>query len=183
MVVSLLTHICGTWPQWVNIGHMAIYSALKNHSHRSLRITLSICFPETYMFTILPCQDPIFITATTLRVTQYGGNSIFKLLPAFEILSTSEMIKTCKVVTKVFFYKVLTHLNVFRSGRYFRCVNWRKNIHCCCPECIYNMITSSNGKIFRVTGHLREEFTGPRWIPRTKASDAELWFFLWSASE
>ena len=27
------------------------------------------------------------------------------------------------------------------------------------------------------------EFTGPRWIPRTKASDAELWYYLWSASE
>ena len=24
---------------------------------------------------------------------------------------------------------------------------------------------------------------GPRWIPRTKASDAELWCFLWSAPE
>ena len=28
-----------------------------------------------------------------------------------------------------------------------------------------------------------EEYTGPRWIPRTKASDAELWCFLWSAPE
>ena len=37
------------------------------------------------------------------------------------------------------------------------------------------MMTSSNGNIFRVTGHLCEEFTGLRWIPRTKASDAELW--------
>ena len=36
---------------------------------------------------------------------------------------------------------------------------------------------------FRVTGHLCGEFTGPRWIPRTKASDAELWCFLWSAPE
>ena len=45
------------------------------------------------------------------------------------------------------------------------------------------MMTSSNGNIFRVTGHLCGEFTGPRWIPRTKASDAELWCFLWSASE
>ena len=44
-------------------------------------------------------------------------------------------------------------------------------------------LTSSNGNIFRVTGHLFGEFTGPRWIPRTKASDAELWCFLWSASE
>ena len=48
---------------------------------------------------------------------------------------------------------------------------------------VYNMMTSSNGNIFRVTGPLCGEFTGPRWIPRTKASDAELWCFLWSASE
>ena len=39
------------------------------------------------------------------------------------------------------------------------------------------MMTSLNGNIFRVTGHLCGEFTGPRWIPRTKASDAELWCF------
>ena len=39
-------------------------------------------------------------------------------------------------------------------------------------------MTSSNGNIFRVTGHLCGEFTGPRWIPRTKASDAELWCFF-----
>ena len=45
------------------------------------------------------------------------------------------------------------------------------------------MMTSSNGSIFRVTGHLWGEFKGPRWIPRTKASDAALWCFLWSASE
>ena len=38
-----------------------------------------------------------------------------------------------------------------------------------------SMMTSSNGNIFRVTGHL--------WIPRTKVSDAELWCFLWSAPE
>ena len=42
-------------------------------------------------------------------------------------------------------------------------------------------MTSSNGKIFRVTGPLCGEFTGHRWIPLTKASDAELWCFLWSA--
>ena len=29
-------------------------------------------------------------------------------------------------------------------------------------------MTSSNGNIFRVTGHLCGEFTGPRWIPRTQ---------------
>ena len=39
-----------------------------------------------------------------------------------------------------------------------------------------NMMTSSNGNIFRVTG--------PYWlIPLTQASDAVLWCFLWSAPE
>ena len=38
-----------------------------------------------------------------------------------------------------------------------------------------SMTRSSNGNIFRFTGPLCLEFTGLRWIPRTKASDAELW--------
>ena len=47
----------------------------------------------------------------------------------------------------------------------------------------YIMMTSSNGNIFRVTGPLCGEFTDHRWIPLTKASDAKLWYFLWSAPE
>ena len=46
-----------------------------------------------------------------------------------------------------------------------------------------NMMTSSNGFIFRVADPLCGEFTGDRWIPLTKASDAEVWCFLWSAPE
>ena len=43
-----------------------------------------------------------------------------------------------------------------------------------------SIMTSSNGNIFCVTGPLCEEFTdqnspGHRWIPYTKASDAERW--------
>ena len=38
------------------------------------------------------------------------------------------------------------------------------------------MMTSLNGNIFRVTGHLCGEFTG---IPHTKASHAELWCFFY----
>ena len=44
-------------------------------------------------------------------------------------------------------------------------------------------MTSSNGIIFRVTGPSWRETIGHRWIPLTKASDAELWCFLWSAPE
>ena len=39
---------------------------------------------------------------------------------------------------------------------------------------VADMITSSNGNFFRDTGYLCGEFTGHRWIPHTKASDAEL---------
>ena len=46
-----------------------------------------------------------------------------------------------------------------------------------------DMATSSNGNIFRVTGPLGGKFNGQRWIPRTKASDAELRCFLRSAPE
>ena len=41
-------------------------------------------------------------------------------------------------------------------------------------------MTSSDVNFFRVTDPLCGEFTGHRWIPRTKAIDAELWCFLWS---
>ena len=43
------------------------------------------------------------------------------------------------------------------------------------------MTTSSNGKKFHVTGHLCGELYGHRSIPRTKASDAELWCFFMCA--
>ena len=40
------------------------------------------------------------------------------------------------------------------------------------------MMTSSNGNIFHVIASLCGEFTGDRWIPHTKASDAVLWWFF-----
>ena len=43
------------------------------------------------------------------------------------------------------------------------------------------MMTSSNWNIFRVSGNSCGESTGHWWILLTKASDAELRYFLWSA--
>ena len=43
-------------------------------------------------------------------------------------------------------------------------------------------MTPSNGNFSRITGPLCGEFAGHWWIPRTKASDAELWCFLWSTT-
>ena len=46
-----------------------------------------------------------------------------------------------------------------------------------------HIMTSSNGNSFRVIGPMYGEFIGHRWITLTKASDAELCCFLWSAYE
>ena len=45
------------------------------------------------------------------------------------------------------------------------------------------LMTSSNDNMFRVTGPWWGESTSHRWFPFTKASDAELWYFLLSAPE
>ena len=57
---------------------------------------------------------------------------------------------------------------------------WCRTVLC---QTLAFLCRTRNGIIFRVTGHLRGEFTDPRWIPCTKASDAELWCFPRSASE
>ena len=64
-----------------------------------------------------------------------------------------------------------------------KCCWWNGFLEQMAAEANYAMMTSSNGSIFRVTGHLWGEFTGHQWSTRTKASGAELWCFLWSASE
>ena len=56
-------------------------------------------------------------------------------------------------------------------------------LSCIFPGAPLNMMTPSHGNIFRVTGLLCGEFAGHRWIPLTKASDSELWCFLWSVPE
>ena len=50
-------------------------------------------------------------------------------------------------------------------------------------DCFTPMMTSSNQNVFRVTGPFCGEFTGHRWIQRTKASDAERWCFFFFAPE
>ena len=47
----------------------------------------------------------------------------------------------------------------------------------------HGMMTSSNENISRVTSPLCGESTNHRWIPLTKASEAELWCYLWSAPD
>ena len=56
-----------------------------------------------------------------------------------------------------------------------------ERFHHYCPFVGEPMMTSLNENIFHVSGPLCGKFTGHRWLPRTKASDAELWCCLWYA--
>ena len=83
--------------------------------------------------------------------------------------------------------------NIKSRFRDLRCDKFKEATYIHCNICAANppkkwflyteytsglMMTSSNGNIFCVTGPLCGEFTGHRWIPHTKASNAELWCFL-----
>ena len=101
----------------------------------------------------------------------------------YERLSSRDIGKIDLIVI----FHVWARRNLTRSGLWphkrFVKVNRMDPLGLAGSETTNYMMTSSNGNIFRVTGHLCGEFTGHRWIPHTKASDAELWCFLWSAPE
>ena len=80
----------------------------------------------------------------------------------WEIYSTGISYKTDHVIT-VWHYIAFI---VTMAGD----LQWNIHTHMC-----KNMMTSSNGNIFHVTGHLCGEFNGHRWILRTKASGAVIW--------
>ena len=79
----------------------------------------------------------------------------------------------CQISERHDHYNIQTH--GFEPSRHLpvRCLVY------ICP--IYD--DSSNGNIFRITRHLCGEFTGHQSVPHTKASDAELWCFLWPVPE
>ena len=76
-------------------------------------------------------------------------------------------------------------LNFYFSLTIFACNSqFDVNLPCCNSITVHQIVTRDDvikWRLFHVTGPLCGEFTGHRWIPLTKASDAELWCFLWSA--
>ena len=143
----------------------------------------------------------VFISINTTMYTGDGGCRWFcrrlwrRMPPAVAWLSHWQLLSVLVFIpyeyTGWFFFHKNTHAHIRRLA-----IAWtngdidHRRIHATLDLTVIPLydsgiilMTSSNGNIFRVTGHLCGEFTGPRWIPHTKASDAELWCFLWSAPE
>ena len=74
-------------------------------------------------------------------------------------------------------------LITYRWSKHCTPKDYLPSVSICVHQIWCVMMMSSNGNIFRVTGPLWRKSTGHRWIPFTKASDAELWCFLWPAPE
>ena len=67
-----------------------------------------------------------------------------------------------------------------------KCITFYKHAWFCCVLCYGSFVIHDDvikWKHFPRYWPFVREFAGPRTIPHTKASDAELWCFLWSASE
>ena len=101
----------------------------------------------------------------------------------FSILEDSPYHVRCKI--QAFWHNAVNwHINTFFPKILAQDTPCLVRVHGFIIYCVLLcMMTSSNGNIFRVTGHLCGEFTGHRWNPRIKASDAEFWYLLWSAPE
>ena len=88
----------------------------------------------------------------------------------------SNKIQQNRIYVYIPYFKSYSISNV-GIGKWHQVVSYILNAKPCIS--LSSMMTSSNGNIFRVTGHLWRVFTGCRWIPGTKASDAELWRNGW----
>ena len=152
-----------TW-HWLhdNRGNISCKSGVNFHLYWRYCIAYSYITLYIRMTTFVP--NPDYSSAA-----RHLGGNYWDYSPG--ILSTSQVVTTSLEIGHPWMQSKMVNLQM--SCRDLTAYDIRG----------YRMITSSNGNIFPVTGPLCGEFTGHQWFPLTKASDAELWYFLWSTPE
>ena len=172
----------------------------KTVSERAIIVTILLPFVTNALFKIAHLRWYKIEAPQGLSQT-YTENNVLVLFSGFGEISPKFIIHISQSILRIYFIQFLT---AFRNN--YSCetvllrmpLDFKKSIDSgnmvakvaidvvmllqACPMGYY-MMTSSNGNIFRITGHLCGEFIGHRWLPRTKASDAELWCFLSSAPD
>ena len=110
---------------------------------------------------------------------------IFVLSNTKSIHSSNQVWATIRVAIKTEYYNKYSNfsnaypfISIIRLGCCPCPILWGRKSNFKMVPVMFLMMTSANGNIFRVTGHLCGQFTGPRWIHRSKASDVELWIFF-----
>ena len=131
---------------------------------KGCRLRLNWVYTSLELCTLKQCLMTVFVRALTNRnkikfqcVTECVD--LIMRTPEIQSISISWLLRY------IYMYCYEYNLMIYF---YWRAITFLSHI----------MMMSSNGNIVRDTGHLCGEFTGPRWIPRTKARDAELWYFF-----
>ena len=112
------------------------------------------------------------------KIIKLRKNSSFNWFTLFHVLIRPDVI--WKKVSRQLYHVHFTVIHTNSRHKYIYTVHSRIYEQSSRIVGVFFMMTPSNGNIFRVTGPLCGEFNGHRWIPLTKASDAELWCLLWS---
>ena len=146
-----------------------------NIAYRIDSVLMSLFILDTFTFVTMSPQKQKRCHGRTRIFLERWNYSLRQFPPpclCFAFIVLSHASQRCNLAS---IFIVFTTAWRIALGLYLPC--------CRVKICSTNMMTSSNGNIFRVTGHLCGKFTGHRWISHTKASDAELWCLLWSAPE
>ena len=135
-----------------------------------------IMLPIFCVIAIFCCNEPPWLWRLLSPLQWKAHDPCFRILDQQGTWVDEYYCTVCKL--HISLHGIQTLNMIYAWGEYYQ--YWPCNIY---RSKYFCMMTSSNRNIFRVTGHLCGEFTAPRWIHRAKASDAELWCFLWSAPE
>ena len=163
----LINHIPGEYQSRI------IYAAPVWNSI-NLPVTLSRACVEGFCFCIiLLCNMEIFFTKANKKLINQSRPFTIKTVMYYIITYlcvynfTFSDVNLCMLKLYQTQINVVKHLICSSPGAYSKYIGtvWTKVI----AQCYKNaMMTSSNGNIFRVIGHLCGEFIGHRLIPRTR---------------
>ena len=188
-----------------NSGLVSIYTCIK-WRHRSGSTLAQVMTPSHYLNQMVYLQfDPMIVNwAISSQILQPSTTKIsFKITfgGGVRVGVRNEFIFNLGVSMYLFFYIHTLGQNRRHSADIFKTFTWKTHLYfdsniteiysqgssCLCAGTGSGngLVTNRrwNGNIFRVTGLLCGKFTGRWWIPRTKASEAELWCALWCTPE
>ena len=143
MLTDSLTHICGTRWRWVNRGWG--WCCIKTTQH--------VPVPDIYGARTWDLIQFKYVVLPVYRKYHCGDKTVVK---SSYLQSRNSYISKMTSLYWIFPKVITAHVDVvaLSSG------DWKDT-----PYFLWHMMTSSNGKNFRVTGPLCGEFTGPGEFP------------------
>ena len=135
-------------------------------------MTRGICFDRNWLFTVMVMLwyfDEKMHVFYCNKLIRFWSRAFWKLTS----VSASSLSIAMSILTCIFSTHALKHVHVYFNLYDMGIAWWRHQM-----ETFFALLA-----ICVENSPVPGEFTGPRWIPRTKASDAEFWCFLWPASE